>query len=180
MKKARVMVTQVCNRSCTYCCNTEAMMTLAQAKKLDEIRGFDEVMITGGEPLLKPEATEAILDVLRRNNPDASFYLYTAWCPSGHNAVLESILGKLDGIQYTLHTNSREMDIERFARMQILIGGRRWGGDAGPFSARLYIVPGMWQSFELRPDYWDRIEKKPWVEDCPLPEGETLFTLETS
>ena len=180
MKKARVMVTQVCNRKCSYCCNTETMMELAQAKTLDSIRGFDEVMITGGEPLLRPEDTEAILDVLIKNNPDAKFYLYTAWCPSGHIAVLKSLLNKLDGIQYTLHTDSSDLDLERFGRIQNLIGTRRWGGYPSPFSARLYIVPGMWQSFELRPDYWDRIEKKPWVEDCPLPEGETLFTLETS
>jgi len=180
MKKARVMITQVCNRDCSYCCNTAEMMAMSEVKKLDSIRGFDEVMITGGEPLLRPEATEAILDVLRRQNPDAKFYLYTAWCPRGHTDVMRSILSKLDGIQYTLHTGSSEEDIERFARMEELVSRRRWGGPGEAFSARLYIVPGMWRRFNLQPDSWTRIEKKPWVENCPLPEGETLITLETS
>ena len=45
-------------------------------------------------------------------------------------------------------------------------------------SFRLYIEPRVKVRVEITPRLWSRIESKPFLAECPLPENETLFQLE--
>ena len=60
-KTARFLVT----RKCPGCCNTyTTVMSTAKFVKLEEVTGYDEVCITGGEPMLNVGVTEMIIDKL--------------------------------------------------------------------------------------------------------------------
>ena len=48
---ARVIVTLVCDRSCPGCCNTNGLDGI-QEVNLERLKDYEEVVLTGGEPLL--------------------------------------------------------------------------------------------------------------------------------
>ena len=176
-KKARVLVTMDCGRSCTYCCNTyRSIMSQMKTVKLDGLAEFDEILITGGEPLLYPTRIISILKELRRKcRLTTAIYLYTA--DIGHVGLrsLLEIIHLTDGIQYSIHEGADYKDIEDFELFQHLIA---FGGFDKSF--RLYVDPMVDYKINIIPSVWKRVEIKPWIkeEDCKLPEGETLFYLE--
>ena len=168
MKKARLIISYRCDKSCPDCCN-EWKGTEQQVKQvtLDEVRGYDEVMITGGEPMLFPDMVREMIPVLRSQGAK-TVYLYTALFRPG----LRSIIELLDGVHYTLHEGARVSDLGRFYDFQNLIQGK-------PGSFRLYIDSKVDLPVTIHPDRWARLEVFPWmkeIETC-LPEGEELLAL---
>jgi molybdenum cofactor biosynthesis enzyme MoaA len=53
VKKLRLLVTERCARSCSGCCNHD--WDLAALPTCESYAGYDEVLLTGGEPMLYPE-----------------------------------------------------------------------------------------------------------------------------
>lgn len=52
MRKARVLVTQKCNKSCDGCCNKSNILdSMVTITSIDDLTCYDEIMITGGEPV---------------------------------------------------------------------------------------------------------------------------------
>lgn len=168
MNKARVIITMACTRNCSYCCNQQAsgIDGAIYIKDISQIPHRSEIMITGGEPMEHFELTRSIV----RQAYDLAFrriYLYTAkWNPR-----IYEILPFLNGIQYTIHENWTADDIEGFYDMQDLAGYHP------RLSCRLYIAHNV-NVIVLHPNVWKRVEVKPWINNCPLPPGETLYILE--
>ena len=57
MKIARVMITKKCNLKCNYCCNEwdgmyDTFKPTTESKLKEELKEYDGINITGGEPLL--------------------------------------------------------------------------------------------------------------------------------
>lgn len=51
--KARVIVTLECNRHCENCCNTgDAFLGYKVLTDINELLAYEEIIITGGEPML--------------------------------------------------------------------------------------------------------------------------------
>lgn len=169
-KTARLIITMDCSRNCSYCCNKyDSILSKAiHIKKLSEIADYDTVCITGGEPSLDPIRTIEIINSIKQiSNP--IIYLYTALFDVGIP------FKKVDGIHYTLHENTNGDDIYDFISFQHAASGYR------NKSFRLFIHPGINHSIAIIPSVWSRIESNTWIneKDCQLPEGETLFILDS-
>lgn len=176
---ARVIITQKCNRSCHYCCNTPEMIDSAtKIPDLSSLAEFDTICVTGGEPMLQPARTLQIIKELRKQQPNRTgsigrkIYLYTAFATIDILTMLDE---GLDGVHYTLHYDAGDDEIERMLTIQslgILCGSRI------DKTFRLYIDPCIKLSVAIRPYAWSRVEVKPWLDGSPLPPHEKLFVLD--
>lgn len=173
MKKARLIVTFSCVRDCVYCCNKyrTARSWMTPVEHLEELDDYDEVMITGGEPLLHSRDVGAIITGLQYWKPGRPVYLYTAI----YRPIIVNFLRVLDGVHYTIHAPMTDCDLADFVAFQraIKIHGRLSA------SYRLCIDPGVQSSVSIQPSLWSRIEVKPWISeaDMELPPGEELLVL---
>jgi hypothetical protein len=157
-RTARLIITLRCNRKCPYCCNTEEMLSSAtRIKDVSCLAEYDEICLSGGEPTLCMTSR---------------IFLYTA---KYHRDLFSvDVITLLDGIHYTLHANSNNVDIHcDFSNFQY---GMR---DYPEKSFRLHVMPTLDNYVPINPSRWNKIETKPWIEDCPLPEHEDLFILES-
>jgi len=60
--KARVLITQDCNRNCPNCCaEYSTIMSTMCPCKVEDMANYDELLITGGEPMLYPEKVMAFI-----------------------------------------------------------------------------------------------------------------------
>lgn len=171
MKKARLIVTMNCIRKCSYCCNKyEGILTKATTlSSLFPLKHYEEILITGGEPLDDPKRTLKIIEVLKALNPAVRLYLYTA----RYTVEMIHIMDKVDGIQFTLHEGASIADVIGFNKFQAI------AGMYPDKSFRLYMHPKVKHRIPVKPSMWSRVESKPWLteRECTLPEGEELFIL---
>lgn len=107
-RKARFLITLDCHRSCDGCCNSygKIMGYARNVSSLEELFDFDEIIITGGEPMLHGAETVKMIRNIKSMYPKKKIYLYTTLF---NNYVLD-ILPILDGIHYTLHYPADELD----------------------------------------------------------------------
>jgi hypothetical protein len=153
-------------------------MRQAERVMLDSVRGYDEVLITGGEPMLDPDRTAGIIHTLRENNPDAKIYLYTAL----YRPQIWTLFHMVDGIQFSLHAEANCQDICDFIEFQTELRLRSLEGK----SLRLYIDNRIKFGVKIYPLLWQRAEVKPWLTEAQLialqpgglPPGERLFILQ--
>jgi organic radical activating enzyme len=161
-KKARLIVTYDCNKNCDGCCNKN--WKYAPARKIQslvELREFDEIMITGGEPMLYPEKLADLLTELGLKT-DAKLYLYTAY-PYPESSFL-ILLSLLDGVTITIHN---EQDSKRFLDSSIL---------GSYLSTKLMRLNTFVDGYENIDKVW-KVKRVEWIKDCPLPIGEELLIL---
>ena len=168
MNSARLLITLDCNRKCKGCCNTYTAIIdeAIHIDSLDALQEVDEIMISGGEPMLYPEYT---YDIIRRlwdqGNPNRKIYLYIAlWNPMLARMVKEEMV---NGIHYTLHTPLLDSDVTGFRLIQEVSKYR------GDISFRSYIDPNIDKEVVVNPSAWDRLEIKKWIDsgECELPEN---------
>ena len=171
MRIARVVTTWDCDRDCDLCCNKNLPVE-PRPCRVPDLEGYDQVILTGGEPMLYPERLCEVVRELRARTPAArqKVYLYTA----RYAPTLEWLVWHLDGVHFTLHHPLRAPDLEGFYRFQHPIGRHAGSGK----SFRLYVEPRITQAVAVFPSRWARVEVKPWLDFCPLPPNETLFVLE--
>lgn len=180
-KKLRLLVTTECPRQCVGCCNTytKIMENATQINTLEGLINYSEIMITGGEPMLHPDKTLKIIDQLKKRNPDALIYLYSAL----YNKDFPKLLEKIDGLHFTLHYNANDEDIFSFYKLQESIFERK--KDWRHKSFRLYIDNKLGLSVKIIPFVWDLVNVSKWLTEEELikkqPQGlplnEELFIL---
>ena len=140
---------------------------------LESLKLVDEIMISGGEPMLYPEFTEQVIRTLwEQGNPNRKIFLYTAfWNPMLNKLASE---GLVQGIHYTLHDPLTNDDIRGFEFIQGVAVSLR-----DKVSFRAYIDPNIKVQIPVNPQAWSRLEIKPWIDsgECELPEDE-LFILD--
>jgi len=169
MKVARVLLWLDCNRNCPGCCNNYKSLTKQRRDiKLEDLKDFDTICLTGGEPLLYPDKLISIIKRLRVINSNAKIYLYTAL----YKPEMRQIIWLVDGIQYSLHYPMSIDDRDGFEQFQydiLYMDG----------SYRAYIDSRIERLIPIHPDRWTRVEIKPWIKEgnCPLPKDEQLFLL---
>jgi hypothetical protein len=167
-KTARLILFEDCPRACPGCCN-EYPSLRAQMKpisSMDELAGYEEIVLTGGELLHKPIVTLDFLYDLKDRFPDKRVYMYTAmW-----SVHLDDMMEIVDGIHYTVHAPAVPKDVHDFETVQGMVTG--WDGHA-----RLYVDSSCELKLSIRPSVWDRVEIKPWMVEgeCPLPSHEDLL-----
>ena len=123
-----------------------------QAKAVDcvyALKDYNEICITGGEPLLAPIDTLFVIKQLRKISK-AKLYLYTAHY---NETALDMIAPHIDGIHYTIH---KESDIDLFHYMQDYI---RFNGCADK-SNQLCIGPTIKHHISVLPYVWNKMKIK--------------------
>ena len=163
--KARILITEDCNRKCAGCCNTYSNI-MGHAKYIDNLmdlpQELGEIMITGGEPMLNPERTQRIAAELREGHPSSNLYLYSAL----YHDNLENIIPMLDGFHYTIHEGARESDLVLLDSLQGLLGRRK--EDWSDKSFRLYVDDRVDLPVRIVPNIWSQANISKWMTEKEL------------
>lgn len=172
MKTLRLILTRKCNRNCSGCCNKQELFVEQNVPPFDEnLAGYDEVIITGGEPLLLPMTTKAIAILTYIENPEVKRILYTA--DVGQRYLIEDMLRYFEGITITLH---QQKDVDDFRRLNFwLLRRKRWIQDKNK-TLRLNVFKGV-DLYMQDSSLWKIKDNIEWIENCPLPENETIMEL---
>lgn len=173
--KLRLLVTGKCHNDCPLCCNKQ--FNFNELEVVDRW-DYEEVMITGGEPLASNRTTSYLIDMIMgiRAIWDAQgwkgkIYLYTS---TRRADLITKIIPYLDGIVYTPHNIKELNTFMQFApsmsfRRKVTDQSLRLNlfkevADAAVIKALGYgghLIQKMWQ-----------IKPIEWIPNCPLPEGE--------
>lgn len=165
--KARVIMFEKCNRKCAGCCNND--FDIGGLPRIESYKGWDEIILTGGEPMLDKNLVISTAMDIRRANPLTTIILYTA--KSKRATDLLDVLFFVDGLTLTLHEN---FDVPSFNQ----------------FNTLLHMYPALHKSTSLRLNVFKGIKMNAtdtrlwkvkydieWLKNCPLPEGEVLLRL---
>lgn len=175
-KKLRLLVTAKCHNKCPMCCNNQFdFEKIPVVDRLD----YDEISITGGEPLL-PDCNgktmwlaHGIRNVFRTLGiPAPRLFLYTAWVDY---RTLRNRSYDFDGICLTLHS---KLDVVKFVEMNdVMLRHKKYRWNDNGFnpdcSLRLNLFADMKALLPKDNDLsmW-KVKDMEWVKDCPVPEGE--------
>lgn len=169
MKKLRLLLFDDCDRDCAGCCNKQ--WDLDKVPLVESYVGYDEVMITGGEPMLAPMMVITTALSVRRENPTCKILLYTAKSKRAEDIL--AVLHVLDGLTLTLH---EPYDVKNFLRLNDYLCMMRpvFKG----MSFRLNVFKGVHvDPHHMDLSMWVVKDNMEWIENCPLPENETFMRL---
>jgi len=155
-------MTNDCNRRCKGCCNRNWTGEPPVGMTLDELREFDEIYITGGEPMLYPEVIKGFIKKLRTDTNKIFLYTAKPFPKKDFMAIMKTI----DGASVTLHSYA---DRKAFMDANYHIT---------PFpkkSMRLNAFVGQQMPFRNGSNWQYR--QMTWITDAPLPEGEVFAKL---
>ena len=184
MKKLRLLFTEKCNRNCGGYCNKGYNL-----KKLPKVTHFnyDEILITGGEPLLFLEQLKGYIKAIRVVSK-AKIIIYTSlvnrWTYANlgyfwktDDSILK-IIKFVDGITLTLHT---QQDSDNFADLLYIIEiscksitEESIYNTFKTKSLRLNVFKGIKlpENFPMALSLWNVKDNIEWIKDCPLPVDE--------
>ena len=169
MKTARIIITYECPRSCKGCCNKQDQFKHIQSfGALEHVREFDQVILTGGEPLLDPKRLIELISLIKHLNPTVEIIVYSALYRDNLAALL-TVLYLVDGLTLTIHETK---DIIDFVRLDDILGVVNMPKK----KLRLNIFKQALICKLVSPR-WDIKDNIEWIDNCPLPENETLFKL---
>lgn len=161
MKKLRLVLNTDCNRNCEGCCNKD--WDLENLEIATDYAQYDEILLTGGEPMLYPDHIERVVGVLREQTV-APIYLYTAKIDDTFAAM--KILEIIDGITITLHEYKDGVYFRAFKNFLPIYFEDK--------SLRLNVFKGAGDYGVFWNTPWKIKEDMEWIKDSPLPEGESL------
>ncbi len=169
-KTARVIVTYKCNRSCPGCCNVHGN-AIRKIGSINELLEYEEVVITGGEPMLLGWKLLDFIRKLRRIGFSGKIYMYSAWWSKKIHDI--HILQCVDGITYTLHSEMNDDDISRYKELSDIL----WAIDS--LDNRLFVDERTWDRFHAsenrRTRPWKEVRKLEWKAECnPAPNEELV------
>ena len=157
--KLRILFTPDCNRRCKGCCNRNWTGEPPVEMSVEQIRAYDEIYITGGEPMLYPKE---LLEFIKGVRTDTNkVFLYTA--KPFPKADFLNIVKHLDGVTLTLHSYA-----DRKAFMDAMY-------HITPFpkkSMRLNAFKGQVMPFRNGSGW--KYRQMTWITDAPLPDGEVF------
>lgn len=164
-KKLRLLITAECPNKCPLCCNNR--FDLEKIPVVDSFDGYEEIMITGGEPLLFPKEV-GFLAMYIKLRTKAKVYIYTA----NFNIKTFSLLSLVvDGFVYTPHS---QKDVDDFIRLNDFVLSTPVSEHR---SLRLNIFPEVEKFFHDVDLHCWKVKKMEWIKDCPVPEGEDFRRL---
>lgn len=166
-KKLRLLVTENCPNHCPLCCNKQ--FNFDNIPVVDRLN-YDEIMITGGEPLLYPNRLErlckSIRDVMELGGRTPKIYIYTARAKWSH--IERAIRYYADGIVVAPHSKD---DIAFFRETNNCLLKHYRYGNIFDCSLRLKVFPEVKDALPENLKCW-QVQESEWIENCPLPEGE--------
>lgn len=179
-KTARVIVTYDCPRHCENCCN-EHIGNVPEVK-FEELLKYEELVITGGEPMLLSPRVVEMIHRLRAKGYTGKIWLYTSQIKTARWAD-RAVLNEVDGITYTLHHKPSQADLSAARKLSKYIldnldNRTHERSDRLLIDSRCYTVEVLRiiGSDDHNPlDHWESVKSLKWKdEECPLPVGEEL------
>lgn len=175
-KKLRLLVTAKCHNKCPMCCNNQ--FDIEKIPVVDRF-DYDEISITGGEPLLVDcgGMTGHLVDSIKviqqaMGLPTSKFYLHTSYFGF---VTLRGCSYDFDGICLTPH---KKADIEEFIDINAMMLEQKKSGYTknifNPYcSLRLNLFADMKALLpkDIDLSLW-KVKEMEWMKDCPVPEGE--------
>jgi len=161
--KLRLLLWPDCNRACPGCCNKN--WDLDRLQVAENYLGFDEVILTGGEPMLKPSLVIAAAAEVRQECVAGAIYVYTAKVDDVYWA--REVLEHVDGFTVSLH---QQEDLAAWQRFDAALSSRHYYTK----SLRLNVFEGIRMPSQL-PLWWHVKTAVKWLDPCPLPAGETFM-----
>lgn len=156
----RLLLFEDCNRSCKGCCNKQ--WDLSKLPVETDFTGYDKIILTGGEPMLKPEYLKDVIRMIR-SKTDAKIVVYTAKVDD--RCMFLDIIEMVDGVTVTLH---KSYDWIPFKYLDEAL----WAiNDFGDKTFRLNIFKEV-NTGKIYFDKWQIKDDIVWIEDCPLPKNE--------
>lgn len=176
-RKLRLLVTTDCPNHCPMCCNNQ--FNFDELKRVEHF-DYDEIMITGGEPLLFVDKLIDLSTAIRSINPILypeeempRIYVYTS-IPG--ITQFEEILDYVDGVVLTPHNKE---DVDRFVALnEYLYSLIKYEVDKGEISLRLNLFKNIKAMLpeDIDLSLW-QVKDMEWVKDCPVPQGEDFRRL---
>lgn len=168
-RKLRLLVTTDCPNHCPLCCNNSW-----DFDKLPVVKDFDydEVMITGGEPLLFPDKVKELAMAIKVTNsvlyPEEGtpkIYVYTS--VTEYSPVLP-VIPYIDGIVVTPHNKEAVISFERLNTLLQIYDKN----NAHKVSFRLNLFKNIKDMLpkDIDLSLW-QVKDIEWIKDCPVPNG---------
>lgn len=154
------------------------MSTAKYINSLNELpQDLSEILITGGEPMLFPDKTLEIIKTLKTKYIHVPVYLYIAL----YDKKVKDIIEIIDGVQYSIHSECTEKDIELLNEFQNLLLRNKYTNK----SFRLFIDIKVSRFISINPSIWNSIRISKWFSEKELldkqpnglPLDESLFIL---
>jgi hypothetical protein len=163
--RLRLLVTDQCDRACPGCCNKQ--WDLSKLPIADQFNGYDEIMITGGEPLLDVVKTIAIITELHVATY-APIFVYTAKLEPASDVL--AVLIMADGITVTLHEQN---DFDKWLHLDDALA--HFPDLFSDKSLRLNIFKNVKIPEGTDLSRWQVKDKIVWIDPCPLPNDEVFM-----
>ena len=164
MDKLRLVLFPECNRNCEGCCNKDWDVT--NLPIAESYKDYKVIMLTGGEPMLRPELIKKVCQDIRSENKDCKIILYTA-----KTEGLIYMIQYLDGLTLTLHSPD---DFHKFYVLDNQMSNLRHMDD---FSLRVNVFKEAGVIDQRLNCNWRIKPDMEWIDNCPLPDGEVLMRL---
>ncbi len=161
--KSRLLITEKCNRNCSGCCNKN--YDLLSLEPETNFKGYDEIILTGGEPMLNTDLLKsAVRDI--RNQTNAPIYMYTAKTAPCYDLV-DILLNHIDGVTVTLHEQN---DVEPFLMFDTVLREYRTDNK----SLRLNVFTDIHLDLYWVFNRWTVTPNIVFRKNCPLAKNEVF------
>ena len=141
-KTARVIVTYRCDRKCENCCNEH--IRNAPEVQFEDLLEYDEIVITGGEPMLIAMRVFGLVHRLLDRKFRGRIWLYTATF-NANSWEHKMLIRYVDGITYTFHADYTNRDISRLKDLTEFLNS---GGLSGSY--RLMVDSRVMRDISLQ------------------------------
>ena len=169
MKKLRLLLFEECDRNCAGCCNKD--WDLASLPVETQFYQYDEIILTGGEPMLNMRLVLTTIEAIRLQNKTAKIFLYTA--KTDEPLDLLAMMKYIDGITITLHNQS---DLEPFLLFNELLNVENKSLRLNIFDeVNLLCFNGVIDT--IVSSIWEVRKNMKWIKDSCLPDDEVFKRL---
>lgn len=166
-KTARVIVTFECDRKCPGCCNVAPGFSYKETK-FDDLLKYEEIVITGGEPMLISEYCVEFVHRLKYSGYKGKIFLYTAYNKANKKWSDLALLKEVDGVTYTIHADPTKKELQMLANMETAIILSKVK------SSRLHIDSRV-KELNFHKEVWNEVKYFDWKEECPVIETEDIL-----
>ena len=161
MKKLRLLITKKCEKNCKECCNKN--LDLDALPVVSTFQPYEEIMLTGGEPMLEPMLVSTTIDIIHQQS-NAKIYIYTSLL----SFLFISFICRADGATITLHDQE---DYEQFKLYNDNLCGLGKEGKS--------IHVNVFNNVDITGIKRENLIIKyvDWTKDCPLPKDEVFMRI---
>lgn len=171
--RALVSLFHDCGRNCKGCADTleRTKQERQEITTFAELAGFEEIIVTGGDPMVRPIETANWLDdySMTTQRKRQRLTLYTARSPM----LLRDIVwfDRVDGVTFTVHRRPTGDELDSFTSVQNI------AFEKGRTSFRLKIDERCVIELKILPAAWASIELFKWMgpEESCIPEDAVLL-----